>query len=194
MTFRCLTDREQAVALELDPDLAQGLKRRFDAFPNATIIQGSVNDPEIVGRVRELEIDSAILFNVLEHIQDDSLALRSIASMLDCGGSLAILVPAFPSIFGAMDRGVGHVRRYRRKELVTKMEAGGFFVSRAHYVNLPGYLAWFVNGRILRASSPVGGPRLVSIYDRTMIPATRLVERAVHPPCGQSLFVVGTRI
>jgi SAM-dependent methyltransferase len=191
--FECLTGREHAVALEIDPGLVAELVRRLDARPDVTIVAGSVTDPAVVDELRALRIDSAMSFNVLEHIEDDMAALRAVASVLDPGGSLALLVPAFPSIFGAMDRGVGHVRRYRRRELVDKMESAGFSVAEARYVNMPGYLAWFVNGRVLRSSSPAGGPRLVSLYDKTVIPMTRLLEKAVDPPFGQSLFVAGTK-
>jgi SAM-dependent methyltransferase len=191
--FSCLLDREQAIALELDPGLVQELERRFGSRSNVTVIQGNVNEPAIIDELRALRVDSAMTFNVLEHIEDDQSALRSIGAVLDPGDPLAVLVPAFPSIFGAMDRGVGHVRRYRRRELVTKMEAAGFSVLAAHYVNFPGYFAWFINGRVLRAASPAGGSRLVSLYDNTVIPVTRRLERTVHPPCGQSLFVVGSK-
>jgi SAM-dependent methyltransferase len=191
--FDCIAGREHAVALEIDPTLVAELAGRFGALPNVTIVEGSVTDPAVVDELRALRLDSAMSFNVLEHIEDDTSALRAVASALDPGSSLAVLVPAFPSIFGAMDRGVGHVRRYRRRELVDKMESAGFSVTEARYVNMPGYVAWFVNGRVLRSSSPAGGPRLVSLYDKTVIPVTRLLERAVDPPFGQSLFVAGTK-
>ena len=190
--FNCVAEREIAVALEPDPGLVAELQQRFDSKSNVKVVQGNVNDPEVIDQVRALRIDSAMTFNVLEHIEDDRSALRSIASVLSPGGSLAVLVPAFPSIYGAMDEGVGHVRRYRRKELVGKMQEAGFSVVEAHYVNMPGYLAWFVNGRVLRAKSPTGGPRVVSFYDKTVIPTTRVLEKVANPPFGQSVFVAGT--
>ena len=191
--FDCLGDRELAVALEIDPGFVQALEQRFDSRSNVTVMAGNINEPAIIGKLRTLRVDSAMSINVLEHIEDDGSALSSIASVLDPGGSLAVLVPAFPSIFGAMDRGVGHVRRYRRRELVTKMQTAGFSVSAAHYVNLPGFFAWFINGRVLHATSPAGGSRLISLYDKTVVPVTRLLERSFHPPCGQSLFVAGSK-
>jgi SAM-dependent methyltransferase len=191
--FRCILDHELAVALELDSGLVEVLRQRFDSRPNVSIIPGNVNQPSVLEHLRALSVDSVMTFNVLEHIQDDVAALRSIASVLKPGGSVAVLVPAFPGIFGAMDRGVGHIRRYRRRDLVRKMELAGFSVSEAHYVNMPGYLAWFINGRVLGATSPAGGPRLVALYDKVVIPLTRSLERTVHPPLGQSLFVAATR-
>jgi hypothetical protein len=157
-------------------------------------VEGSVNDRHVMARLAELGVDSAVSFNVFEHIEDDRTALASVAEVLPSGGALAVFVPAFPGIYGQMDKGVGHVRRYRRPELVRKMEGAGFAVQRAHYVNLPGYVAWFVNGRVLRATSPVGGSRMVSAYDSVAVPVTRRVERMVRPPFGQSLFVAGRRV
>jgi SAM-dependent methyltransferase len=191
--FSCVADRQCAIALELDDTLVKMLETRFDSNENVTVVSGSVNDVATLEKVRALHPDSAMTFNVLEHIEDDVEALRSIATVLEPGNTVTVLVPAFPSIFGAMDRAVGHVRRYRRGDLVAKMEASGFDVSAVYYVNLPGYFAWFVNGRVLRAGSPAGGPRLVSIYDRRIIPITRALEKSKHPPFGQSLFVAGVK-
>ena len=190
--LECVLDRELVVGLEVEPPLAAELRRRFGDAPNVRVIEGSINDPATLEELRLCRIDSAMTFNVLEHIEDDATALRSIASALRPGGNLAVFVPAFPSIYGAMDRGVGHVRRYRRPELVDKMRAAGFDVKAANYVNLPGYFAWFLNGRVLRSDAPAGGPKMVSLYDRTVIAATRRLERRIHPPFGASVFVAGT--
>jgi SAM-dependent methyltransferase len=191
--FSCIADRECAIAVEVDDVLIKTLETRFGSRKNVTLVSGSVNESATLEKVRALHPDSAMTFNVLEHIENDVEALQSIAAVLDRGNTVTVLVPAFPSIFGAMDRAVGHVRRYRRRDLVAKMKTAGFSVSAAHYVNLPGYFAWFVNGRVLRASRPAGGPRLVSIYDRRIIPVTRALEGAKHPPFGQSLFVAGVK-
>jgi SAM-dependent methyltransferase len=191
--FGCILDRDRAVALEIDGELVQVLQDRFGHLANVSVIHGSLTAADTAQAIRVQEVDSAMTFNVLEHIEDDAAALASVASVLNPGNTLAVLVPAFPGIFGAMDRGVGHVRRYRRKDLIAKMQAAGFSVLKAHYVNLPGYFAWFVNGRLLRADAPAGGSRMVSVYDNTVIPVTKALESIVHPPCGQSLFVVGRR-
>lgn len=191
--FGCILDRERAVALEIDGELAQVLLDRFGHLANVSVIHGNLTGADTAEAIRDLQVDSAMTFNVLEHIEDDAAALASVASVLDAGSALAVLVPAFPGIFGAMDRGVGHVRRYRRKDLVNKMQDAGFSVLKAHYVNFPGYFAWFVNGRLLRADAPAGGTRMVSLYDKTVVPTTKALESIIHPPCGQSLFVVGRR-
>jgi len=66
--------------------------------------------------------------NVLEHIEDDVAALKELHRALTPAGVIGIYVPAFPLLFSGMDVAVGHVRRYRRKELVSKLTGGGFEV------------------------------------------------------------------
>ena len=64
--------------------------------------------------------------NVLEHIEDDAAALRSLHAKLTDGGKLLIYVPAFPVLYTSMDAKVGHVRRYTRDTLMTRVTAAGF--------------------------------------------------------------------
>ncbi|MEI9907395.1 MAG: methyltransferase domain-containing protein [Actinomycetota bacterium] len=64
--------------------------------------------------------------NVLEHIESDVEVLKELYSALEVNGVIGIYVPAFPALFSGMDVAVGHVRRYRRRELVSKVRAAGF--------------------------------------------------------------------
>jgi SAM-dependent methyltransferase len=62
------------------------------------------------------------LFDVLEHIDDDRGALRSVAEVLRPGGVLVLTVPAHPFLFDEADRLAHHRRRYRAGELRAKLE------------------------------------------------------------------------
>ena len=55
--------------------------------------------------------------NVLEHIEDDALAILNLYGKLEPNGQLLIYVPAFPFLYSEMDEKVGHFRRYTRSEL-----------------------------------------------------------------------------
>ena len=57
------------------------------------------------------------MINVLEHIDDDQGVLRSISDRLEPGGHVAIWVPAFTLLYSPFDAKLGHVRRYRRRQL-----------------------------------------------------------------------------
>ena len=73
--------------------------------------------------------DAAVLAEVLEHIEDDQLALREIQRVLRPGGVLALSVPANPRLFGPSDVWAGHVRRYTRPELIEACTASGLTVN-----------------------------------------------------------------
>ncbi len=185
----CLGARDRIVALELVPAYLEALRRRFTGT-RIEVVPGDATDPRVFDELGEGGFDSAMSFNVLEHIEDDIAVLRNVHRSLAPGGRFVCYVPAFPSIYGRMDTEVGHVRRYTRRDFVQRAQSAGFRVPVAEYMNMPGYLAWFVNGRILRSSGVSGGTAWLRLYDRTVVRAARLLERAVRPPFGQSLFVV----
>jgi hypothetical protein len=69
--------------------------------------------------------------------------------------------------------------------------AAGWTPVRLFYFNAFGVLPWFVNNRILRkglADRAVDGQ--IKVFDRLIVPAVRMLENLVPPPCGQSLMAV----
>jgi SAM-dependent methyltransferase len=95
-------------------------------------------------------MDSVICLNVVEHVEDDATALRNIFNCLRPQGRAIILVPEGPSIYGTLDRVLGHYRRYTEEELKAKMEDAGFQVERILQFNRITRPGWYWNGRILR--------------------------------------------
>ncbi|MCX6823044.1 MAG: class I SAM-dependent methyltransferase [candidate division SR1 bacterium] len=59
--------------------------------------------------------DYIVCFDVLEHIQEDGLAIKEIYRTLKKGGILLIIVPAFQSIYSSHDKKLDHYRRYSMK-------------------------------------------------------------------------------
>ena len=55
--------------------------------------------------------------DILEHIEDDTLALREIRRVLKKGGLAIINIPAFPNVCSSHDISLGHKRRYTFIEL-----------------------------------------------------------------------------
>jgi SAM-dependent methyltransferase len=79
--------------------------------------------------------DLLSLFDVLEHIQNDALALSEAHRVLEPGGLLVLSVPAHPWLFSRNDLVAGHVRRYTRSQLMTQVEKAGFRIERCTFVN-----------------------------------------------------------
>ena len=72
-------------------------------------------------------------FDVLEHIDDDLGTLRWAFQTLEPGGYLVLTVPAHPFLFDEMDRLAHHRRRYRRGELLRRLETVGFEVPHLRH-------------------------------------------------------------
>ena len=73
------------------------------------------------------------LFDVLEHIEDDTKMLGEIFSAIIPGGRIYLTVPAHPSLWSAVDNYSGHFRRYTRHTLQRKLQQAGFQVDYSTY-------------------------------------------------------------
>jgi SAM-dependent methyltransferase len=133
--------------------------------------------------------DSIICFNVLEHVADDSEAVASFGRVLAPGGNLLLLVPAHPSLFGSIDRTVGHERRYRKASVGQLLETNGLEVVELRLVNPLGALGWLVSSRIMRRPYVPEGP--LKLYDR-LVPLLRALDR-FDVGFGLSVWAVGRR-
>jgi SAM-dependent methyltransferase len=69
--------------------------------------------------------DLVVALDVLEHIRPDGDALAALVSLARPGGWILVTVPAHPVLWGAHDRRLHHVRRYRRSGLRRICDASG---------------------------------------------------------------------
>lgn len=181
-----LTGLQRHVVTDVDPDAVASMAARF------------ADRPEVEARTYDLTagaaldigtpVSSVVAINVLEHIEDDSGALRSLASMVEPGGRVVLWVPGYQQLYGDFDRAVGHVRRYTPSTLRAAIVGAGLRPEHVRPVNLLGGVAWWLAVR----RGGVGQPRpaLVRTYDRVVVPLTRFIERRVTPPFGQSVLGV----
>jgi hypothetical protein len=126
--------------------------------------------------------------NVLEHIADDAQALRDLAACVEPGGRIVIWVPGYMQLYGDFDRLVGHVARYTPKTLRRAVGSAGLTVEVCKPVNFIGGVAWWLAVRRCRVGHV--NPRVASLYDMTVVPVTRVLERIIRPPFGQTVFCV----
>lgn len=131
---------------------------------------------------------AAVSYNVLEHIEDDTGALRSMASLVRPGGHVIIVVPAFQWAMSPADVATGHVRRYTKKSMRAAMTAAGLEIVKLHYANTFGLLGYVLTTKIMRMMPGPG--RIVWVYDRFVAPLTRWAESVVTPPFGQSVVAI----
>jgi SAM-dependent methyltransferase len=187
-TFTELLARRDArvVATDLSERCTAVLRQRFSAKSNVEILRGDTSVS-----ARRGPFDTAILINVLEHIEDDDLALQHLRDSLKPGGRLALWVPAFQGLYADFDRRVGHFRRYQRSGLGAQLVRAGFTVVDIRYANAIGAMIWWVVARQLGATPT--GRHSVGAFDRYLIPIIRRLESRRPPPFGQSVFAVAAR-
>lgn len=81
--------------------------------------------------------DLMLLFDVLEHIDEEGDFLQAVKFHLKDSGILLINVPAFSFFYSDYDRAAGHVRRYSIKDLTKVGQENGFKVRALTYWGLP---------------------------------------------------------
>ena len=158
----------------------------LESLPGITVHRHDlVNDP--LDALRAGGYDTVVCCNVLEHLADDHAAARKLAAIVPGGGTVVILVPAFPRLFCNLDRNAGHYRRYSRAKLQELAAATGAATTALFYFNFPGLFGWIVNGVILRKNYLSN--HLLDIFDR-IVPVIRLSERLTRHIAGASLILV----
>jgi SAM-dependent methyltransferase len=179
-----VAEGREVVALEPDAEFAAALADRFAGSPNVRVLHDRIEDLR-----EERAFDSIVCFNVLEHIADDRATLETFHRLLVPGGTLFLLVPAHPSLYGSLDRELYHHRRYRRADVERLLTASSFQPRVVRYVNPIGGIGWLVAGRVLRRSLIPGAP--LALFDR-LVPLLRRLD-SVEFPFGLSVWAIAQR-
>ena len=190
-TARHLLDGRQRSWLCLEPDERLGTRLRAwaeagDVAPLPTVQIGTTADLDPSSR-----FDTILYIDVLEHIEDDRAEIARAAVLLAPRGALIVLSPAFQQLFSDFDRSVGHFRRYTRASLAEVMPPSVRQV-RLRYLDSVGFLASLSNRALLRQALPTR--RQIALWDRVMIPASRVLDPLLARSFGRSVLAVYERI
>jgi SAM-dependent methyltransferase len=149
--------------------------------------------------------DVVIAAEVLEHIADDRTAMTELGRVLRPGGLLAVTVPRWwpERVCWALSREYhevpgGHVRIYRRRDLVEQLRSCGFDIAaphhHAHALHSP---YWWLRCALGSSRDQALAVRLYHrflVYDITHRPRwTRTLERALDPYLGKSIVLYAHR-
>ena len=126
--------------LEIGPGLRPRLPvegtQFVDLSPVAVSRLNDAGGQAVVGSIESLSaedesMDLVCAFDVLEHIEDDRMALGEITRVLRKGGVLFLSVPLYQSAWTGFDQLVGHARRYEPDALEALLHAHGITVRRS---------------------------------------------------------------
>ena len=152
--------------------------------------------------------DRVIASEVMEHIDDDDTAMAELTRVLRPGGTIAVTVPSlFPEKvcwslsedYHAPKVAGGHVRIYRRQQIVAMLRAAGMVPTGHHRVHALHSPYWWLRC-LVGPNQPIADNRLVTLYHRLLSwdiekapRLTRWTERALNPVLGKSLVVYATK-
>ena len=139
-------------------------------FPNNKVIQIDLTKCNIKNKY-----DCIICCNVIEHIENERLAILNLYRMLRPGGILIIQVPACPFLYNEIDKSIYHYRRYTKKSLHTLLSER-FTIKKMDYFNLFGIPGWYVTGTILRRKTINEGS--LHLFNR-LLPMLKFIDKKV---------------
>lgn len=179
---------DRVMAVDIDASYIDQARSRLAHKPGVEVLQADATDAAQI-KARS-QFDSVVMLDVLEHIQDDVQLLRSLGQYLQPHGKLVVKVPALEWLYSPMDSAIGHYRRYSKNKLGETFAAAGFSDLQIWYFNLAGIPGWWLNGRVLRRTTP--GTGQVGLFNK-LVPLFQSMESRMPVPAGLSLYAVGTR-
>jgi len=149
------------------------------------------------------EFDVVLALDVIEHLDNEAGALRSIGEALKPGGGLVLAVPQHPFLWSRFDEAGCHRRRYTERGLRRQLEASGFRVLRSlsyAYLLFPLLVSHRWLDRFLPRQNFNEGselflrPWLNRILTEVMRTENCLTRSGLSCPFGGSLVVVARRM
>jgi len=185
---RLMSRRLLYVAAEKDPLHLHALRNRFLRTPNVVVQR---LDPEVPKDFDGLEnwFDTVLCLNVLEYLDDPGSVLDSFNTTLKSNGTLIVLVPHGPGLFGSLDRSMGHKRRYQSADARRMLEAHGFAVAASYSINKAGAPPWWAYSKLF-GSKVINKPTL-KVFDKTVWVWSR-IDRFIPWP-GLSLITIARK-
>lgn len=163
-------------------------------FPGGDFSIVDVCSDEFTSRFAPGSVDTVVCCNVVEHIEDDNRAITNMANALAPGGHLLILVPALQQLYGDLDRLAGHYRRYDKAMMLKACAGAPIEILELRYFNPIGGLGWWANRFAKYRSLDADAVNAqVRIFDKYILPLSRLLDPMTRGFFGQSLICVARR-
>ena len=163
------------------------LKSKF-SNKNILAIDLAHNDFAVNYKSLFQSFETIFFLNVLEHIENDELAIQNCKHLLKPGGVLIILVPAYSFLFSKMDRELHHYRRYTKKSLMKLLSKEKCRVTKAFYFNALGIIGWMYAKIFNLQKLP---PKEMSFFNK-LTGFAKLVDKIFLNKAGLSVIAIAT--
>jgi glycosyltransferase involved in cell wall biosynthesis len=165
ITGRLMGRRLHYVAAERDPLYLHALRNRFLKTPNVTVAPLNPSDG------RDFEpyaggFETGLCLNVLEYVENPAAVVHSLAGALKEDGLMVLLIPQGQSLYGSVDRTLGHLRRFSREDADAMLEREQFTIERVYDFNRVGRPAWWLFSILLGRERV--NKLFLKIFDKTV--------------------------
>lgn len=172
---------EKWVLLEPDEEMSAALKKKIESrelFANCQLQTGTIDT--VIST-----FDTIVYIDVLEHIEKDAEEIQKAATLLNAGGHIIVLSPAFQFLYNPFDKAIGHHRRYNKKIIKNITPAGLQLISSRYYDSI-GYFAALMNKLFLRKKYPT--QKQVHFWDNWMVPVSKVTDNIFFHSFGKSII------
>ena len=181
--------RDHYTCSEIDPLHIMTLKNIFRNRPNVDVIELNIESAE-EARALDRHYNTILCLNMLEHLNNDCQTIKNMYELLIEGGRLILVVPNCPKLYNSLDRALGHIKRYKVKDIENLLISSGYKIKHLKTFNKVSILGWFINGSLLkrRHFSKIQ----LKIYD-SLVWFWKLIDPILPWP-GQSIIAVGEKV
>lgn len=182
-----------------------GVDMHIEGLRNA---ETCTRGPLICGRIENVSfadpVDVVGLFDVIEHLENDTDILRHASEQLAPGGIVLVTVPAMMSLWSTFDVMLGHKRRYSRNDLVSLLKRVPLEIIDVYHAFSFGAPLLWLQRRVLKARNQLPmesrryfmkppNPLLNRILSVLADVERWFIGLGVPPPFGTSLVGIARR-
>jgi len=143
----------------------------------------------------------ATMLDLLEHIKNDSRALKESFRVIKPGGLLLITAPAWQFLWSEHDRALNHKRRYSKKTLSKKVKSAGFEIEKISFaitILFPPIVTWrlfqkaFIKSTYPKTSYVIL-PKWLNNFFINLLRLEAKILQYINLPLGASLICIARK-
>ena len=164
---------------------------------NCSILKEKFNDNDIKidsKKISEINLNfnTIIYLNVLEHIKEDKKEIELALSKLNLGGHLIILTPAHQSLYSKFDKAINHLRRYDAN-FFSSNNYKNAKIKKLIYLDALGYILYFFN-KIFFKEEVYPSKMKIFLWDKIFTPITIIFDYITRYKFGKNILCIYEKV
>jgi len=164
---------------------------------NCSILKEKFNDNDVKidsKKISEINLNfnTIIYLNVLEHISEDKKEIELALSRLNLGGHLIILTPAHQNLYSKFDKAIGHLRRYD-SDFFNSSNHKNAKIKKLIYMDSLGYILYFFN-KIFFKEEVYPSKIKIFVWDKIFTPITIIFDYITRYKFGKNILCIYEKV